>query len=133
MCLFLPQINYERAAPGKEPTEYHMIPKFVPKGLEPIRGKPIMVYGPALPRWREVARDVYAVYKADRKITKGSPTGGWARMVSLAESGLCSRLDIYGAAARPLKLCLLFVFCGPERESLRYRALSPSECVPAVL
>lgn len=95
------QINYERAAPGKEPDRYHMIPKFVPKGLEPIRGKPIMVYGPALPRWREVARDIYLSYKADRKLTKGSPTGGWARMVSLAESGLCSRLDIYGAGPSP--------------------------------
>ena len=35
-------------------------------------------------------------YKKDKKITKGTPTGGLARMISLMESGACTRVDIYG-------------------------------------
>mmetsp|Transcript_14552 Transcript_14552/g.27970 ORF Transcript_14552/g.27970 Transcript_14552/m.27970 type:complete len:493 (+) Transcript_14552:154-1632(+) len=79
-----------------KPTRYHMIPKLPPKNMEKIDGVPIMVYGPALAPWRAAAREIYFIYKKDRKITKGDPTGGWARMVSLVESGFCKRVDIYG-------------------------------------
>jgi len=78
------------------PTRYMMIPKTPTRNLEPMRGKPIMVYGPAMAQWRAVAREVYEIYKKDKKITKGSPTGGLTRMASMIESGICSRLDIYG-------------------------------------
>mmetsp|Transcript_12489 Transcript_12489/g.17021 ORF Transcript_12489/g.17021 Transcript_12489/m.17021 type:complete len:226 (-) Transcript_12489:189-866(-) len=79
-----------------KPSRYHMIPKFPSKNLEPMDGIPIMVYGNALAKWRAVAREVYDIYKKDKRILKGAPTGGLARMISLIESQLCDRLDIYG-------------------------------------
>eukprot|EP00959_Pyramimonas_sp_CCMP1952_P442400 9261335-Pyramimonas_sp.AAC.1 len=46
-------------------------------------------------QWRPVAKEVYEIYKKDKGITKGSPTGGLTRMISMIESQICSRLDIY--------------------------------------
>lgn len=79
-----------------KPTRYHMIPKETPAGFKPIDGVPLMAYGPALNKWRPVAKEVYEIYKKEKKILKGTPTGGLARMISIMESGLCSRVDVYG-------------------------------------
>lgn len=100
MCFGTLQDSYKIAETSTvKPTRYHMIPKLPPKNMEKIDGVPIMVYGPALAPWRAAAREIYFIYKKDRKITKGDPTGGWARMVSLVESGFCKRVDIYGLSS----------------------------------
>eukprot|EP00239_Pterosperma_sp_CCMP1384_P009201 CAMPEP_0197866686 /NCGR_PEP_ID=MMETSP1438-20131217/44350_1 /TAXON_ID=1461541 /ORGANISM="Pterosperma sp., Strain CCMP1384" /LENGTH=419 /DNA_ID=CAMNT_0043485273 /DNA_START=128 /DNA_END=1384 /DNA_ORIENTATION=- len=77
------------------PKKYHMIPKVVPPNCGKLKGKPVMAYGPAINDWRPVAKEVYDIYKKEKKITRGTPTGGLARQMSMVESGLCTRVDIY--------------------------------------
>jgi hypothetical protein len=89
--------SYQGAIGGKQqPSKYYMIPKDIPKNFEMKNGIRTVAYGPALPKWRKDITEIYSVYKKDKKITKGTPTGGLARMISLMESGSCTRVDIYG-------------------------------------
>eukprot|EP00227_Mantoniella_beaufortii_P014970 CAMPEP_0197591376 /NCGR_PEP_ID=MMETSP1326-20131121/13040_1 /TAXON_ID=1155430 /ORGANISM="Genus nov. species nov., Strain RCC2288" /LENGTH=647 /DNA_ID=CAMNT_0043156789 /DNA_START=57 /DNA_END=2000 /DNA_ORIENTATION=+ len=89
--------SYQGSIGGSQkPRLYYMIPKDIPLGFEKSNGARIVAYGPALPKWRADIKNIYDIYKKDKKITKGTPTGGLARMISLMESGACSRVDIYG-------------------------------------
>jgi hypothetical protein len=36
---------------------------------------------------------------AEKGIRKGQPTGGWARLMALIDSGVCTRVDVYGFSA----------------------------------
>ena len=89
--------SYKGAIGGKQiPTKMYMIPKSIPKNFEMKNGVKSVAYGPALPKWRKAIQEIYNVYKKDKNIKKGTPTGGLARMISLMESGACTRVDIYG-------------------------------------
>ena len=89
--------SYVGAIGGKQqPSKYYMIPKDIPRDFKMTNGVRTVAYGPALPKWRSDINEIYAVYKKDKKITKGTPTGGLARMISLMESGACTRVDIFG-------------------------------------
>jgi hypothetical protein len=89
--------SYQGSIGGKQqPSKFFMIPKNIPKDLAMKNGVRTVVYGPGLPQWRKAINEIYTVYKKDKKITKGTPTGGLARMISLMESGACTRVDIYG-------------------------------------
>ena len=43
----------------------------------------------------ESHHEIYKIYKKDKKITKGTPTGGLARMISLMESDACTRVYLW--------------------------------------
>ncbi|KAK3271123.1 hypothetical protein CYMTET_20508 [Cymbomonas tetramitiformis] len=79
------------------PTRYHVSPK--DRTLKPINGIPVLPYGPSVKPWRAVANSIYELYKSEKNMVKGKPTGGWARVMALIDSGLCTRLDIYGFSA----------------------------------
>ena len=81
---------------NQKPSKYYMIPKIIPKNFVRKDGARVVGYSTALPSWRKAITEIYKVYKKDKKITKGTPTGGLARMISLMESGACTRVDIYG-------------------------------------
>jgi hypothetical protein len=81
---------------NQKPSKYYMIPKIIPKNFVRKDGARIVGYSTALPSWRKAITEIYKIYKKDKKITKGTPTGGLARMISLMESGACTRVDIYG-------------------------------------
>jgi hypothetical protein len=80
----------------QKPAKYYMIPKIIPKNFKRVDGARVVGYSVALPAWRKAITEIYKIYKKDKKITKGTPTGGLARMISLMESGACTRVDIYG-------------------------------------
>jgi len=81
---------------NQKPSKYYMIPKIIPKNFVRKDGARVVGYSTALPSWRKAITEIYKIYKKDKKITKGTPTGGLARMISLMESGACTRVDIYG-------------------------------------
>ena len=81
---------------NQKPSKYYMIPKIIPKNFVRKDGARIVGYSIALPSWRKAITEIYKIYKKDKKITKGTPTGGLARMISLMESDACTRVDIYG-------------------------------------
>jgi len=82
---------------AQKPSRFHVSPK--ERSVTSPDGVPVLVYGPSLPRWRQAAGAIYAAYKSEHNIDKGKPTGGWARVMAVVDSDLCTRVDIYGYSA----------------------------------
>lgn len=82
----------------KDETKLWMVAK--PKEIagNTYLGKPILWVSP---RRSEYFDDVvYAGYKAERKLARGSPSGGYKLAGDILASGLCNRVDLYGYTAK---------------------------------